>query len=88
MSNIPIFVDEEIIRKFISEVKKLNFSDLRIEEIIEITKTTKYKDFANSYKINSLRKPINTFFRVNDRLKKDIDSFLAKTDIKKFRYEQ
>lgn len=78
MANIQIFVDEDIIRKYISEVLNLNFSNLRIEEIIEITKSAKYRDFSNAYKINSLRKPTINTFRVEDNVQKEINAFLVK----------
>lgn len=84
--NIPIFTDEDIIREFISDVLKLNFNTLRIEEIMEITKTPKYKVFANSYKIESLQKRFH--FPVDDRLRQEVIDFLSKPDFSKIQFGQ
>ena len=81
--SIPIFVDEDIIKQYITDKLQGRFSDYTIEEIIEITKTAKYKDFATSIKIDHLRKQVD--FRVDNRIKEDLNAFISNTDFAKLK---
>ena len=83
--SIPIFVDEDIIKQYITDKLQGRFSDYTIEEIIDITETAKYKDFATSFKIDHLRKQIH--FRLDNQINEDLNGFISNTDFAKLKWK-
>ena len=63
MMNRAIFQDEDIIRDFIKKFLKTDFENHTIEEIIDMTKTAKYKDFERHFKAKQLSDQLINFHK-------------------------
>lgn len=95
MAITPIFRDEDIIRAYIKDKLKSNFDNFTIEEIIELTKTAKYKDFAQSFKLNYNVKQLVSFRKreeflqniPNALLSELITERLSQSDLRNLKYK-